>query len=120
MINSNSLVTEIKERFPSFQVDPQFEDLITVIGGDMCDYIEANIHGEPSISQKIVQFVDEVVEASRIDTKLESFLSEIILGLYDLRDKSKYNLLREQLSPSSQQYFDHSVSIWIEGNSKRR
>lgn len=116
MINSNSLIAEIQNTFPSFTIDPQFADILTVIGGDMSGFIADNINSIKPASKELVEFLNEVVESVDADSKLVPFLSEIILGLYDLKDKSKYNLLRDQLSTQSQQYFDRTVSIWLEGN----
>jgi hypothetical protein len=88
-----------------------------VIGGDIADFISTNLEKrEPAIVKEIVNFVDEVVNSAKSDTKIASFLSEVILGLYDSGDKSKYNLLRSKLSADAQEYFDYSISLWLKGN----
>lgn len=118
MITSNTLVGELKSRFPSFVIDPLSEDLTTVIGGDMVGFISASLENNDAGIKKIVIFLNEVVESAAFDSKIASFLSEIILGIYDLKDKSKYDFLRSQLSPTAQQYFDYSISLWLRGNPK--
>jgi hypothetical protein len=118
MINENTLIGEIQRRFPTFQINPEFEDVPTVIAGDLVDFITANMKDNELLVKETANFLNDAVESADAEATIASFLFEVVLGFYDLSDKSTYDFIRSRVAPNTQQYFDYAISLWQKGNSK--
>lgn len=110
MINEKNIIVEIRNRFPLFYIDSEFEDLLTYVGGNFADYLMDNIKtNNTKIINEGVSFINQLIDES--EEAPSPFLDEIVLGLYD-RSKEYCEVFKNRLSGNAIKYFDYGIDLW--------
>lgn len=110
MITSANVISELERRFPSFIVDDEMKDLLTIIGADLKEYIVENIENVAIVSEAVI-FVNELVDTFDYDESCGAFADEIALGMYT-KFNGSFEIFINRLSDNARRYFELNVKLW--------